>query len=76
MKRKLIVSLVYVPNSRIGRIQLKHLIGGGGVPFWELEMQETKIPLPPVAIQNEIISKTGLLYKEVMSLRQNQIVYY
>ena len=63
--------VAYVLNSRIGRIQLKHLIGGGGVPFLGTgNARKLKIPLPPVAIQNEIISKTGLLYKEVMSLRQ------
>lgn len=61
----------YILNSEIGRVQLKHLIGGGGVPFLGAgNAKKLKIPLPPIATQNKIVDKIGAIYAKAKRLRQ------
>ncbi len=52
-------------------MQLKHLIGGGGVPFLGSEnARKLKIPLPPVAIQKKIVDKIKEQHNKARNLRQ------
>ncbi|MBU6415048.1 restriction endonuclease subunit S [Patescibacteria group bacterium] len=63
--------VAYILNSEIGRVQLKHLIGGGGVPFLGAgNAKKLKIPLPPIATQNKIVDKIGAIYAKAKRLRQ------
>ena len=63
--------VAFILNSEIGRIQLEQLIGGGGVPFLGAgNAKKLKIPLPPVATQNEIVLKIGNIYSKAKNLRQ------
>lgn len=60
-----------VLNSKIGRIQLKHLIGGGGVPFLGAgNAKKIKIPIPPISTQNKIANTIGEIYEKAKNLRQ------
>ncbi len=52
-------------NSRIGKIQIDKLIGGGGVPFLGAgNAKKFKIPLPPLEIQNKIVEIMQLAYEK------------
>lgn len=63
--------VAYALNSQIGNMQLKHLIGGGGVPFLGSEnARKLKIPLPPVAIQKKIVDKIKEQHNKARNLRQ------
>lgn len=63
--------VAYALNSQIGNMQLKHLIGGGGVPFLGSEnARKLKIPLPPVAIQKKIVDKVKEQHNKARNLRQ------
>lgn len=63
--------IAYALNSQIGNTQLKHLIGGGGVPFLGSEnARKLKIPLPPVAIQKKIVDKIKEQHDKARNLRQ------
>ncbi len=63
--------VAYALNSEIGNTQLKHLIGGGGVPFLGSEnASKLKIPLPPISVQKKIVDKIKEQHNKARILRQ------
>jgi len=63
--------IAYTLNSEIGNIQLKNLIGGGGVPFLGSEnAKNIKIPLPPISIQQKIVDRIKEQHNKARNLRQ------
>jgi len=59
-----------VLNSKIGKIQIQQLIGGGGVPFLgAFNVKKIKIPLPPLEIQNEIAEHIKSIRKLAKQLK-------
>jgi len=57
-------------NSKIGRIQILQLIGGGGVPFLgAYNVKKFKIPLPPIEKQNEIAKHIKEIKEQAKKLK-------